>query len=464
MAVTITSVRGVGGSPPSHIRVTGTVSDCEIIAVDSSCTQGGPVPVPISSGAQTTWQVDLPNDLKCQCGDPITVTAYCQLGKPSSATVGPLALPCEQCPTITIDPPLVSMTCVNGMRTVTFTYHVAQAAGQSAVLQWDFGDGTPTMAFVVTGPTPVGGAQTQHDYQAPTSGVSNFTATLSVVLPADCPASSVAVAIPACPVQCPTILDLTFSETPCDPQGNRQVTATAVLQGGPAGQYWWQWNSGQSQQGVAPNPAVSPPATFAGGTTHTAHLTIITGSCFMQFSKSYTVGPCPGTTTTTTTSTTTTSTTTTSTTQPPTTPPGTTTTTTTTATTSSTTSRPPTGGGCLCTLLLVLAVALIGLAAIAFLSWACAGFISPATLAVATTAAVLGLALLVIWILLCRFCAAIVFLRNTFMALSSAMLVLAAVLALLGLVTCAVGALINAAFFAAVAAVIFAFGRAVRCL
>jgi hypothetical protein len=148
--------------------------------------------------------------------------------------------------------------------------------------------------------------------------------------------------------------------------------------------------------------------TFAGGSSHTVFLTIITGSCFMQFSKSYTVGPCPGTTTSTTTTTTstttrppgpTTSTTTTSTstTQPP---GPTTSITTTTTTSSSTTSRPPSGRGCLCILLLVLALALIGLAAIAFMSWACAGFISPTALLIATTAAGLGLVLLVIWILM----------------------------------------------------------------
>jgi hypothetical protein len=183
-------VRGIGRDPPTHIRAEGTVSNCEVIEVLSICTQE-PVLVPIALGTQTTWQVDLPTDLNCRCGGTVTVTASCQpgVGMPSQVTVGPLALTCQECPDLTIDgvnPPTVSMNCVAGMRTVTFTYHVAQAAGQNAVLQWDFGDGTPTVAFVVTGPTPPGGAQTQHDYQAPASGISTFIATLSVVFPADC--------------------------------------------------------------------------------------------------------------------------------------------------------------------------------------------------------------------------------------------------------------------------------------
>jgi hypothetical protein len=79
--------------------------------------------VPIAAGAPTTWQVDLANDFECKCGDAVTVTAndfeckcgdavtvtaFCQLGKPSQVTVGPLALPCEECPTLTIILPWTS--------------------------------------------------------------------------------------------------------------------------------------------------------------------------------------------------------------------------------------------------------------------------------------------------------------------------------------------------------------------
>jgi hypothetical protein len=191
----------------------------------------------------------------------------------------------------------------------------------------------------------------------------------------------------------------------------------------------------------------------------------------------------PPTTTTTTTSTTTTprpptttprpptttprppTTSTTTTTTPPTTTTSTTTTTTSTTTTSSTTPPPPPPIllGCLCLLLVAIALALIGITATTVLAWACSFFTSP-LLGVAITTAILGIVLLIIWILLCRACAAIIVLISWFSRLAAAMPLLAALLAILGLYGCAIGALIVGGFFAVVVAVLNWFGRIVGCV
>ncbi len=174
----------------------------------------------------------------------------------------------------------------------------------------------------------------------------------------------------------------------------------------------------------------------------------------------------PTTTTSTTTPTTTTSTTTPTTTTSTTTPTTTTSTTTPTTTTSTTTPQPPTRPSCLCLILLIIALALIAMAAIAFLAWACSGFANPAILVFGIVAAVLGLILLIIWILLCAAlqCAALFVLIDTFTGLVIAMPIVAAILAFVGLPNCGIGALIDWGFFGIVLSALYKFGEVVGCI
>lgn len=74
MPVTIDPVLGLGGNPPHTLRVSGTVSGCETLTIESSCTAGGRRSLQISGN---TWGIDLPNDYRCRCGTPIIITVYC---------------------------------------------------------------------------------------------------------------------------------------------------------------------------------------------------------------------------------------------------------------------------------------------------------------------------------------------------------------------------------------------------
>jgi hypothetical protein len=85
MPITITGVTGLGGSPPTDLLVSGTVSGCEEVVVTTTCS-ANPVKVAIPSGAQNVWSAVLPNDKQCPCGAKVDVTAACASGAPDSAT------------------------------------------------------------------------------------------------------------------------------------------------------------------------------------------------------------------------------------------------------------------------------------------------------------------------------------------------------------------------------------------
>ncbi|KRE52937.1 hypothetical protein ASG92_25035 [Arthrobacter sp. Soil736] len=117
-------------------------------------------------------------------------------------------------------------------------------------------------------------------------------------------------------------------------------------------------------------------------------------------------------------------------------------------------------------LLLVLAMSLIALSSAGIFAWACGGFLNVILLSAASTMFLLGLFLLILWAFLCgRFiCPALVLLVNVFASLAAALGVLALVLFLLGLVTCAIGALIIGGLFAAISIALIGAGKSVGCI
>jgi membrane protein YdbS with pleckstrin-like domain len=119
--------------------------------------------------------------------------------------------------------------------------------------------------------------------------------------------------------------------------------------------------------------------------------------------------------------------------------------------------------GCLCILLLLIAMGLLASAAITFLTWAFGGMLSAGLLATASTLAVAAIAILVLWILVCRDCPAIRYLGGIFAVLAVAMLIAAGILALSGMPQGAVGALIDWALFTLVVAVLSGVGKRVGC-
>jgi hypothetical protein len=84
MPITITGVTGLGGSPPTDLLVSGTVTTCEEVIVTTSCS-AQPVKVAIPTGGPNTWSAVLPNDKQCPCGAKVDVTATCAIGAKDSA-------------------------------------------------------------------------------------------------------------------------------------------------------------------------------------------------------------------------------------------------------------------------------------------------------------------------------------------------------------------------------------------
>jgi len=84
MPITITGVTGLGGSPPTSLLVTGTVTTCESVEVTTSCS-ASPVKVAIPTGGPNVWSAVLPNDKQCPCGAKVDVTATCTSGAKDTA-------------------------------------------------------------------------------------------------------------------------------------------------------------------------------------------------------------------------------------------------------------------------------------------------------------------------------------------------------------------------------------------
>ncbi len=86
MAITITSVKGVGGTStiPSTIEVTGTIDDCEALTLTVSCSLNRVFDNIIGTLVPGTtirnWAMSVPNDRGCPCGSTITVKATCMTG------------------------------------------------------------------------------------------------------------------------------------------------------------------------------------------------------------------------------------------------------------------------------------------------------------------------------------------------------------------------------------------------
>jgi len=106
---------------------------------------------------------------------------------------------------------------------------------------------------------------------------------------------------------------------------------------------------------------------------------------------------------------------------------------------------------------------LIASSATAFVVWGCSGGLNPALLVTATAAGLAGLALLGLWIALCRDCAAISFLTRFFIALAGLMMAIAALLALLGQFGCAQGTAMVVVLFLLVTLTLRGGGRAIGC-
>lgn len=199
------------------------------------------------------------------------------------------------CPQAVPDPPQVAGQCVNGKRTVILDALVTAQAGQPVFGQWDFGDGALGAAKVV-GAATTGSVQDQHDYAAPGPGQSSYTARFKIASPAGCPDIIVPVVVAPCTCTA-QIQNINVAIGPCNPNGTRTVTATAVPANiDPADVYYWTWDA---------TPAVGMPAAQAmtqthdypapgtGQTSYTVTLTVVRNpTCAHSFSRPVVIDGC----------------------------------------------------------------------------------------------------------------------------------------------------------------------------
>ncbi|TRW47651.1 PKD domain-containing protein [Georgenia yuyongxinii] len=298
------------------------------------------------------------------------------------------------CATFTVDELTASST--DGC-TFTFSAAVSPAPGVTTTYEWDFGSGPD--------PTKPNSPTCTHTFPAGTVGPRTVTLTARSPGCAQSVSTTVTVNCPTAP-SCPTIAGpITVSETsPCtfdfvvpitNPSG-APVTIT------------WDFGDGSSGAGASVTHSYTPG-------TYTVVARISSPGC--PDSQASTTATCATT--------------------PPPPPP------------------PPTGGGgCLCLAVVILALLLIAVAAVLFFAWACGGFLAFGAFSAATTAASAGLVLLGLWIALCRDCTAIRVLIDWATKLVVVALVAAAILALIGLPMCAMGALIVAGLLGVVLGVL----------
>ena len=248
MALTITSISGTGGNPPTHIIVTGTVTGCEQLHVMCSCTNTV-MPVPIPTGGANNWSISLPNDKNCPCGAQVTVTAYCGIGAPgdAKATVT-LTLNCDTCPQVSGAMSTPGDCDASSARPVTLTVNFNPPVPQNATasVSWIPG-GTlaPSTTVLNTGAGTVATVSQTFNYPA---GTYYPTAVVACTLPGGQVCTTTVVAfgtltVPPC-LGCPS-LAVTAQVTGCAPTNaaialSTQLTWPAGTVNPPAAtNYFW---------------------------------------------------------------------------------------------------------------------------------------------------------------------------------------------------------------------------------
>jgi hypothetical protein len=111
MAVTITSVTLVGGTPPTQVRIAGTFTSCEKLDFWVSCDQAKPGKPLVSATVPNPFSIPIDLPVSCGCGDTIYVWVDCYQSSrlPSSAAATlPITFDCDCCPQVNIAVPTVS--------------------------------------------------------------------------------------------------------------------------------------------------------------------------------------------------------------------------------------------------------------------------------------------------------------------------------------------------------------------
>jgi hypothetical protein len=253
------------------------------------------------------------------------------------------------------------------------------------------------------------------------------TCHITVALPLKCGAPTQK----PCPLGSPFAFDNTnkpptpsikFTEGPCDPNGNRDVTATVtILPGWSLSNITWAWgNNNAAVPSINPptNPT-SPPESLKGGAAYllvvTAYLAAPNQGCSYSIARWVNVSPCPF---------------------------------------ASGSSMPSTSSKPSCGFLVGVALMLLAVAAVGLAVGGCLGPAGAPFTQWGATLSLTGLAALGLWIAFCHDCVAMRFLRRFFGAMAVMMLIISAVLSLVGMALCAAGAVAVAALLGAIVGVL----------
>jgi hypothetical protein len=223
----------------------------------------------------STYNITLDVILPTGCQNvPVTVTVPPCEPPPCTLVIQDITIQVGQCN-------------ANGTRTVTATASLNNT-DPSDEYWWQW-ESTPATVGL---PAPQGVTQT-HDYAAPGSSPSNYTVKL-VVKRGNCVASmQKPVSVDGCGGGCPQILDTMTAQGDCTADRlHRTVTLNAMIGGGPADQYVWDFGDGTSA--TLPG-SVGPQTThdYAAPGTYTATITAVgPGNCQAQETIPITVDAC----------------------------------------------------------------------------------------------------------------------------------------------------------------------------
>jgi hypothetical protein len=95
MTIKINKITGIGGNPPTHITVEGTVTDCDRVYGTVICSDEGVKFYDTPTGGR--WSLSFRNDRGCACGEPVEASASC-LSNMAEATNRTEKLICEPPP------------------------------------------------------------------------------------------------------------------------------------------------------------------------------------------------------------------------------------------------------------------------------------------------------------------------------------------------------------------------------
>jgi hypothetical protein len=230
---------------------------------------------PATGSTASTYNITLDVTLPTGCQNvPVTVTVPPCEPPPCTLAIQDISIQVGQCN-------------ANGTRTVTATASL-NSTDPSDEYWWQWESVPATVGL----PAPQGVTQT-HNYAAPGTTPSNYTVKL-VVKRGNCVASmQKPVTVDGCGGGCPQILDTMSAQGDCTADRlHRTVTLNAMIGGGPADQYVWNFGDGN----MVTLPGSAGPQTthdYAAPGTYTATITAVgPGNCQVQETIPVTVDAC----------------------------------------------------------------------------------------------------------------------------------------------------------------------------